>query len=69
MGKSCALAWHHNLQDLMLEASCRISTDCRNPEEIDEDLVSASSNDTSSYGVLMESRQFSKSLTAWSKKE
>ena len=77
--KSKALAWHHNLWGLMLEASCSLElsdivlTKCRNVEETEEGMTSASSKDASSSAVLPDyvrivSRPCSKSSMAWSKK-
>ena len=58
-GKDSALAWQHNLQDLMPVASCilklseMILTKCRSPKET-KDMVSGSSIDASTSIVLTE---------------
>ena len=47
------LAWHHNLQDLIVEASCSLEvseivlTEQRNPEETEDVMASGSSKDVS----------------------
>ena len=79
-GKSSALAWHHNLQDFILGASCSLEvpemvvTEYKNPDETEETTTSGSSNDVysssiSMESVRMESRPCSKSATPWSRKE
>ena len=73
-----ALAWHHHLQDLMLgcglELLERVLTEWRNPEEMEDVMVSGSSKDVSNSGVSresvrMKSKPCSKPATAWFRKE
>ena len=60
-GKSSALAWHHDLQYLMLGASCGLEvpeivlTRHRNPDDTEEVTTSASSHVASSSGVHWDS--------------
>ena len=78
-GERHAIAWHHNLWDLMLGASCGLEvsetvlTKWRNPEETGV-MTSGSSKNVSNSGisietVRMESRPCSKSTAAWSRNE
>ena len=79
-GERSTLAWHHNLQDLMLGARCGLEvsetvlTKWRNPEEAEEVVTSGSFKDASKSDVLMESvimksKSCSKSATLWSRNE
>ena len=60
-GERSALAWQHNLQDLMLGIGCSLKvsetvlTKWKNPEEMEEIITSCSSKFVSNSGVLMES--------------
>ena len=78
--RSLTIARHHSLEDLMLGASCGLEvseivlTEWRNQEETEDVMASASSKDVSNSGVSMESvrmesKPYSKSATAWSRKE
>ena len=61
MGKSSALAWNHNLWDLMLGASCILDIlelvlpESRNPEETDAGLLSSSPKNAARSGVFTDS--------------
>ena len=79
-GKRSALAWHYNLQDLMLGASCSLEvsetvlSEQRNPEEMEEVMTSDSLKGVSNSSVLMElvrmeSKPCSKSASDWSRNE
>ena len=79
-GERRALACHHNLKEVMVEASCSLEvseivlTEQRNPEEAKDVMASCSSKDVSNSNVStesvrMESKPCSKSATAWSRKE
>ena len=79
-GERTDIAWHHNLWDLMLGASCGLEvsetvlTKWRKSEETEEVIASGSWNDVSNSGILMEPvmMEFKPSLkpaTAWSRKE
>ena len=58
--KSSTLAWHHNINDLMLDVSCslesseRVITEHRNLKATEETMASGSSIDASSSSVSME---------------
>ena len=79
-GARKALAWHHNLQELILGVSCglkvseKVLIEQRNTEETDDVPASGSSKDVSNSGVLMESMRMeykpcSKAAAAWSRKK
>ena len=79
-GEKRALAWHHNLRDLMQGPSCGLDllqivcTKHRNPEQNYEVMTSGSSNDMSNSSVLRESvriefKPCSKSATIWPRNE
>ena len=55
------LAWHHNVWDLMPEASCslelseRVQTEQRGPKETEEAMALSSSKDASTFSASTES--------------